>query len=574
MGDVNDNGPHFEPSVPVGHVTENQEPMSNIVINLVTYTKDLDLVPNTEPYKYHLLDHTNLFVVGETSGLVQTRKSMDREAVSKYQVKLRVTDGGKPTMTSTLTMAVAVDDENDNPSRARDLHVTVYAYNGKVDSGKIADVRPQDDDVVGNYKCKISSGDQSKFSIPQSCDLHVTTLHSMESFNLGISGSDGRHSVVDYRTTIKFNRFDRGSIDKGIAVHLSGMTASQFLAESYTVFTRIMRQTLPNDQTLLLFSIADLPPHGTRLMLAVKTTNGSYLARHLVAQILTNNRQNIEQKSGIHISAVNYDPCAVEACLNRGKCSYKMSVGDAMTIVDSDALVFSSATITGSMHCTCPDGFVGSRCERQITGCNIDGCSNGGTCCREADSSYQCYCQPSWKGPLCNVDVNECVDTAPCQNGATCVNTAGAYSCQCPAGYTGVNCEYTIEYCERSSCESHASTTVAPHLCKCKYGNDGEHCDGNIRSFSPISYIEYSVALSNQRNRIVIEFATVKRNALLFYYPAGSEKYIALEIVNGTLRLSFALGAGDSNHLTLPKVINNGLWHRLEADRNGNVRSH
>ena len=571
--DINDNGPYFVPAIPLGHVTENQEPMSGVVMTLLTFTDDLDLVPNKGPYKYRIIDHTDLFVVGETSGLVQARQSLDRETVAQYHVTLEVTDGGAPTMTSTLTMAIAVDDENDNPSRARPLHVTVYAYDGRVRGGVIADVRPQDDDVVGSYRCTISSGDQARFSIPQSCDLHVTALYSMEMYELGIAGSDGLHDVVNYRTTIKFHAFDLGSVDNGIVVHVSDVTASMFLADSYTAFTQVVRIILPSDQQLLLYSIAELADSATRLMLAVKNSDGTYVARQLVAQIFTNNRRDIELQSGIVLSVINYNECDVDPCLNGGECAYKMVVNDdVMTIVDSVALVFSSPAITGSVQCTCPDGFVGSRCERQVpTGCNVDGCSNGGTCCREADASYHCYCRPSWTGSLCDLDLDECVEPAPCQNGATCVNTAGAYHCQCPYGYTGANCEYTVEYCETSTCESSSSTTVAPHLCNCNYGNVGAHCGENVRSFLPDSYIEYSLTMDSQRNRIVIEFATLKQNALLFYYPADSDEYIALEIVNGSVRFLYALGGGGATLLTLSKAVADGRWHRLEADRNGNV---
>ena len=572
LGDINDNGPHFVPAVPVGHVTENQDPMSGVVMTLLTYTDDLDLVPNKGPYKYRLVDHTDLFVVGETSGLVQARKSLDRETLAEYHVTLEVTDGGTPTMTSTLTMAVAVDDENDNPSRARPLHVTVYAYNGRVGGGMIADVHPQDDDVIGSYQCTISSGGQAKFSIPQSCDLHVTELYSMGTYELGITGSDGRHDSVDYKTTIKFHTFDLGSVDEGIVVHLSDVTASTFLANSYTAFTQAMRYTLPSDQHLLLYSISELPDSTTSLMMAVKKSDGSYLARHLVAQIVTSNRRKIEQTSGVLLSVINYNECDVDRCMNGGECEYKMAVNDnVMTIVDSKALVFSTQAITGSVQCTCPDGFLGSRCETQVTGCDIDGCSNGGTCCRESDGSYHCYCRPSWTGSLCNLDLDECVEMAPCLNGATCVNTAGAYHCQCPHGYTGANCEYTIEYCETSKCELSSSTTMAPHLCNCNSGNGGAHCGDNVRSFLPASYIEYSLTMASQRNRIVIEFATVKQNALLFYYPADSDEYIALEIVNGSVHFLYALGGGGATLLTLSKVVTDGRWHRLEADRNGNV---
>ena len=52
VDDVNDNAPYFEPSVPVGQLTENQDPFSQVAIDLAALTEDDDLPPNQNPYRY------------------------------------------------------------------------------------------------------------------------------------------------------------------------------------------------------------------------------------------------------------------------------------------------------------------------------------------------------------------------------------------------------------------------------------------------------------------------------------------------------------------------------------------
>ena len=50
VDDVNDNAPYFKPLVPVGQLTENQDPFSQVAIDLAALTEDDDLPPNQNPY--------------------------------------------------------------------------------------------------------------------------------------------------------------------------------------------------------------------------------------------------------------------------------------------------------------------------------------------------------------------------------------------------------------------------------------------------------------------------------------------------------------------------------------------
>ena len=51
VDDVNDKAPYFEPVVPVGRLTENQDPFSQVAIDLVPLTEDDDLPPNQNPFR-------------------------------------------------------------------------------------------------------------------------------------------------------------------------------------------------------------------------------------------------------------------------------------------------------------------------------------------------------------------------------------------------------------------------------------------------------------------------------------------------------------------------------------------
>ncbi|XP_071400814.1 lactadherin-like isoform X1 [Centroberyx affinis] len=138
------------------------------------------------------------------------------------------------------------------------------------------------------------------------------------------------------------------------------------------------------------------------------------------------------------ISTANGDYCEVNVCSNGGTC------------------------VTGAgapFICICPDGFTGDICNETETGpCNPNPCKNDGICevtgqSRRGDvfSEYVCKCQPGFDGVHCQnsvkgadlnakKDVNDCAGQ-PCQNGGSCRDLDGDFNCRCPSPYVGKHCQ-------------------------------------------------------------------------------------------------------------------------------------
>lgn len=78
--------------------------------------------------------------------------------------------------------------------------------------------------------------------------------------------------------------------------------------------------------------------------------------------------------------------------------------------------------------------------------------------------------------------------------------------------------------------------------------------------------------LDRRTNLISFEFATVQRNSLLLYNPAGSSsrEFFALEILDGAIRLSYDLGSGPVR-LQTHKQVADGSFHSITARRIGHV---
>ncbi len=66
-----------------------------------------------------------------------------------------------------------------------------------------------------------------------------------------------------------------------------------------------------------------------------------------------------------------------------------------------------------------------------------------------------------------------------------------------------------------------------------------------------------------------MEFSTLKQNALLLYSltSGSSSEFIALEIVNGNVRFSFALGDGAITRVVVNRNVADGKWHRITVER-------
>ncbi|XP_034031812.1 milk fat globule EGF and factor V/VIII domain containing b isoform X3 [Thalassophryne amazonica] len=121
------------------------------------------------------------------------------------------------------------------------------------------------------------------------------------------------------------------------------------------------------------------------------------------------------------------DICEVNVCSNGGTCVARQGA---------------------PFICVCPDGFNGDTCNETETGpCKPNPCKNDAICevtgqTRRGDvfSEYVCRCQPGFEGVHCQNNVNDCAGQ-PCQNGGTCRDLEGDFKCHCPSPYVGKHCQ-------------------------------------------------------------------------------------------------------------------------------------
>ncbi|XP_021166267.2 protocadherin Fat 4-like [Fundulus heteroclitus] len=88
-----------------------------------------------------------------------------------------------------------------------------------------------------------------------------------------------------------------------------------------------------------------------------------------------------------------------------------------------------------------------------------------------------------------------------------------------------------------------------------------------------MSFVEFP-PLDRRTNLIYFEFATVQRDSLLLYNPgtSSSREFFALEILGGTIQLSYDLGDGHVK-LQTHKQVADGHFHSVTVRRIGNMGS-
>jgi len=146
---------------------------------------------------------------------------------------------------------------------------------------------------------------------------------------------------------------------------------------------------------------------------------------------------------------------------------------------------------------TCPDGFEGPTCKKNVNECGSYPCMNGGTC-SDLQAMFECTCPTTYNGVRCEIErKSPCQRDSgnPCQNGGLCqAPDYDTYVCKCPTTHVGEHCEYEKTTCDHvcqpgtTTCSSlcvNGDCSVMPSInggyaCNCRAGYHGLHCDRAI----------------------------------------------------------------------------------------------
>ena len=569
LDDINDNPPRLPPNC-TGMVKENK-PAGTAVVTLKPQDRDVD--PNKGPYTF-TISGTNYgkFQLNSGTGVLTTTAELDREAVSSYNLSIRIADGGSPKQSALSLCRILVEDVNDNPPQPTPRVVHVNSLNSFA-SGLVANVQPDDPDVNDVLTCTIRQNSDGLFSfLPRSCNLITNSKYDGSAeLDLVVDASDGS-SAVSYNVKVRFVAYNSLTVNNSITVRVKEASPEKFLSQSYQNFLDAVNRILPHGYLSQLFSVKPVAGGFVYLSVAGKRTDVfQYMSRETLSDLLSRNKADLERNGKVQIQNVDYTPCTASSpCHNGGECTSYIQTLGTTTTVDSVPVIFMSVDYDWRFKCVCKPGFIGETCEISEKGCDSKPCKNGATCV-DKDYSYECRCPAGFNGPTCDNDINECAQN-PCKNNGRCENLAGSYKCHCKPGYLGVNCSSGFDFCQVSS----LTNSWAQPKCTC---DSGKACQCSCIGFESASYLMLPTLESLQQgkfNNITFEFSTAESDGLLLYNTDGKYRrdsdFIAIQIISGKIQLSFNLGYTRSAVVVEhDKTVDDGKWHRVTAIRNGKV---
>lgn len=581
--DINDNGPIFDVANFDGTVYENEPPNTSIT---TLSAIDPDLPPNGAPFSYAIVGgkHQNYVKVNRHTGVLLTAKKIDRELTPYLEVQIQIEDNGTPVMKSNYTILVKVLDRNDNPPTPRSVHVLVYAFNNKVPIEKIADVKPNDPDIIGDYKCRIVKESTSEMtlallSIRKGCDLYTNAVRPGQGYSFSLSGNDGIHRDVLSSISVEYFSFDNNTVEQSVTIRIINMTASEFLTHHYRSLLELLKVGLGNQDGVYLYSLNE-EEKNLDLTIATKGNNSVWkrerTEKHLKA------KESEIQKLLRSLITVPFYPCVYHQCQNNGHCTDSINVLDDTKITESSSLILSSPLVRHEYACHCADGFIGNNCEKPQDPCSPNPCRFGGQC-RKQGHDFTCTCPVRREGKNCELERDDVCSSNPCKNGGSCKESSdrNSFFCLCRPGYRGNHCEALVDSCRPNPC-LHGGICISlkpGYKCSCTNGRYGTHCESSTFGFNELSYMQFP-PLDASTNDITIIFATTKPDALLLYnygvQTGGRSDFIAIELLGGKPIFSFggARTSITSVAITDPKKnLADGDWYKLTATRNGRVIS-
>ncbi|XP_048576726.1 protocadherin-like protein isoform X2 [Nematostella vectensis] len=166
VGDVNDNKPRFPDEPYIGHVMENLKAGASVMTMSAVDIDDPDVGNNAVMTYALLFDANGLFSIDRDTGVIRTRRMLDREKRSSYDIVVAATDGGDPPQEGKVKVKVIVDDANDqHPQFTKRVFAAKISESAALGS-TVATVSATDRDEGVNAKLKYSLEYEAKEERP------------------------------------------------------------------------------------------------------------------------------------------------------------------------------------------------------------------------------------------------------------------------------------------------------------------------------------------------------------------------------------------------------------------------
>uniref|UniRef100_A0A3P8SL33 Uncharacterized protein n=1 Tax=Amphiprion percula TaxID=161767 RepID=A0A3P8SL33_AMPPE len=528
--DVNDNLPQFTQSEYRCEVFENSPPSG--VCDVLAVDADSG---NYSTVQYNITEGNtdNFFIIDLENGLLSTTGSLDREDIPEFNLTVEAAELNNPLHKDRTTVIITVLDRNDNAPRFSQIFYTELPEDVPV-GHSIIQVTSTDDDTDANAVINYFLTDQSD-----------DTLFSID-LTTGYITVEGRldREVQDHYI-LKVNAND------STLVHVSVIDTNDppvFTPTSYTA------------------NITEDSPAGTSVVTVSALDQDSILDWNRFFFSIENGNTNfsfaIDPSSGL---------ISVNSPLDRELWPvYNLTV----TATDNG-----SPPATGTTTVIVTIGDVNDNAPKlTTTGAQVKENQPEGTVVTRLNASDSDL--PPNQGPFTYSLLNRSTGFLLTPDGLLLTTQtidreqASTYQLLVVTGDAGVPSPLssTATLHIRVMDENDNPSFPRNIFIEVKYfGMSGVHCEEHSYGFEELSFMEFP-SLDRRTNLVSLEFATVQRNSLLLYNPRGSSSrdFLALEILDGAVHLSYDLGSGPVR-LQTHKHVADGAFHSVTVRRIGNV---
>ncbi|XP_034404903.1 protocadherin Fat 4-like [Cyclopterus lumpus] len=556
--DVNDFAPLFTPQTLTMHVAENDEDPAQRTRQVSALDEDVG-VNSQLTYFIQKGNGDGLFSI-TPSGTLHILHSLDRERESSYFVNIVAVDSGLPPLTGTLTILVIVDDVNDNcPEFTQEVFNTIVSEDSPpgtvfaiitaadIDEGISGEIRYSVENLNVPFDIEETSGEL--------CTTDVLDRETVALYRLMVIGSDG-HPTHPLSNSVLVNVLI-GDIND----HWPQFMNSPYVAYVPTEMApgSVVCAVRATDGDIdmnaeLLFSLfgpsSDLfsihPHSGT-----VFTSSALWRTEDMIVSVHVEDAGE-NPKSDITTVSVRFQNVSefpeMTVDVLRGFLPEDEPVGTSVA-------VFSAASVRADpvSFYLASGNFEDMFHVEQLSGALT--VENPLDYERKKELTLLIEARDSGSPPFSSfaeihINISDVNDNFP----------------------QFTQAEYRCEVFENSP-PSWVCDVLAIDADSGSYGVSGVHCEEHSYGFEELSFMEFP-PLDRRTNLISLEFATVQRNSLLLYNPGGlsSREFIALEILNGSIHLSYDLGSGPVR-LQTHKQVADGYFHSVTARRIGNMGS-
>ncbi|XP_038610870.1 protocadherin Fat 1 [Tachyglossus aculeatus] len=504
VSDVNDNPPLFSPANHSVILQENK-PVGFSVLQLEA--RDRDSSHNGPPFVFTVENGNEQGVFRlDANGLLTTAAPLDRRVRDRYRLRVKVTDSGKPPLSSTTLVDIRVIEESVHPPAILPLEILVVvaaadaatggAASGGYAGGVIGKVHATDQDVYDTLTYSLDPGAGRLFSVT-AAGGKLVARRGLEPghYVLNVTVTDGRFSALA-EVTVRVRRLGRVLLDHSVAVLFPGLGPEEFVGDYWRDVRRALATTLGvrRGHVHLLGLQPSEPPAPPALdaLLLVEGPGGAPLAAGAVLHAINASAAELEELTGVRILGAYRRLCTGLRCPGQ-LCRERVTLDQQVVSTHSTArLSFVTPRHHRTAQCLCADG----KCPVLSRGCENNPCPTGTDCVPDVEDE-------------------------------------DAYTCVCPV-------------------------------------TEGPCLGGSSVTFSGNGYVKYRLAEHENtlELKLTLRLRTLAANGVIMY--AQGTDYSILEVHHGRLQYRFDCGSGPGIVSVQSAQLDDGQWHAVSLDVAGN----